>query len=59
MEPKVILGAKQFLKDHQNILIVLESKHSGRSDIKNILSSIGNFEFLEVDDLNMAARKIN
>ncbi len=59
MEPKVILGAKQFLKDYQNILIVLESKHSGRSDIKNILSGIGNFEFLEVDDLNMAARKIN
>ena len=58
MEPHVLKGASKFLKNHPNILIVLESKHSGRSDIKNILSNIANFEFLEVDDLNMAAKKM-
>ena len=58
MEPHVIKGASKFLKNHPNILIVLESKHSGRDDIKKLLSSIATFEFLEVDDLNMAAKKI-
>ncbi|MFK5856525.1 MAG: FkbM family methyltransferase [Bacteroidota bacterium] len=58
MEPNVIKGASKFIKDHPNLLIVLESIHSGRSDIKKLLSSICEFEFLEVDDLNMAARKI-
>ncbi len=59
MEPHVLKGASKFLKKHPNILIVLESKHSGRDDIKKLLSSIDDFEFLEVDDLNMAALKKN
>jgi len=58
MEPDVLKGATKFLTNHTNILIVLESKHSGRDDIKKLLSNIAPFEFLEVDELNMAARKI-
>lgn len=59
MELQVLKGATDFLKKYPNILIVLESKHSGRNDIKKLLSSIADFEFLDVDDLNMAARKNN
>ncbi len=59
MEEKVLNGATKFLSKHKNILIVLESKHSGRDDIKKLLSSIANFEFLDVDDYNMAAKKIS
>jgi len=58
MEPHVLKGASKFLKNHPNILIVLESKHSGRDDIKKLLSSISDFDFLEVDNMNMAAKKI-
>lgn len=57
MEPQVIKGASKFLNTHPNLLIVLESKHSGREDIKKLLSSIADFEFFDVDDMNMAAKK--
>lgn len=58
MEPHVIKGATNFIKDHPDLLIVLESKHTGRKDIKKLLGNIADFEFMHVDDLNMAAKKI-
>ncbi len=58
MEEKVLLGAKKFLRTYPNILIVMESKHSGRERLMQILKEIANFEILDVDDMNMAARKI-
>lgn len=59
MEENVLLGAKEFLKKFPRILIVMESIHSGEEKLKSILSEIGNFEFLEVDKLNFAAKKIS
>lgn len=58
MESDVINGAKSFIKNHPNLLIICESVHSGKEELQKVLSAIGNFEFLEVDDLNMAARKL-
>ena len=59
MEEQVLLGAKKFLQTHPNIIMVMESKHSGREKLIKILNEIADFEILEVDDLNMGARKIN
>ncbi len=57
MESDVIIGAKNFIKDHPNLLIVIESVHSGKEELQKVLSGIDNFKFLEVDELNMAAKK--
>jgi FkbM family methyltransferase len=59
MEEKVLRGAKKFLQTYPNIIMVMESKHSGREYLTKILNEIADFEILEVDDLNMGARKIN
>ncbi len=58
MEESVLLGAKEFIRKFPNILIVMESVHSGVEKLQAVLSDSAHFEFLEVDDLNFAARKI-
>jgi len=58
MEDQVLLGAKKFLQAYPNIWIVMESKHSGRERLAQVLNQIADFEILDVDDMNMGARKI-
>ncbi len=58
MESNVLKGASKFLQTFPNILIVMESVHSGKEKLANILNQIADFEILEVDDLNMGAKKI-
>ncbi len=58
MEEKVLHGAKKFLQTYPDILMVMESKHSGRERLTRVLKEIADFEILEVDDLNMGAQKI-
>jgi len=58
MEEEVIEGAKGFLAEFPNILIVMESVHSGEEKLKNDLNEIAKFEFIPVDHLNFAAKKI-
>jgi FkbM family methyltransferase len=58
MEENVLLGAKEFIKNFPNIMIVMESVHSGKEKLQSVLSAIAQFEFLEVDDLNFAAKKV-
>jgi len=58
MEEKVLLGAKKFLQTYPNILIVMESVHSGKEKLTKVLNEIAPFEILEVDELNMGAKKI-
>ena len=58
MEESVLLGAKQFIQKFPNILIVIESVHSGKENLQNLFSEIAHFEFIEVDDMNFAAKKI-
>ncbi len=57
MEINVLKGASKFLKKYPNILIVMESIHSGKDKLTAQLQSICPFEILPVDALNMAARK--
>ena len=58
MESNVLEGAAQFLKSFPEILIVMESVHSGRKELIKILKRIdSSFQILEVDDLNMGAIK--
>jgi FkbM family methyltransferase len=59
MEEKVLRGAKKFLQTYPNIILVMESKHSGREKLAAVLNDIADFEILEVDDLNMGARKVS
>jgi len=59
MEEQVLLGAKKFLQTYPNIIMVMESKHSGRKHLIEVLNEIAEFEILEVNDMNMGARKIN
>ncbi len=59
MEEQVLRGARKFLQTYPNIIMVMESKHSGREKLAKILNEIAEFEILEVDELNMGARKIN
>lgn len=57
MEEQVLLGAKEFIKNHPNLLIVMESVHSGKEKLSQTLNNIAPFEILEVDDLNMGAKR--
>lgn len=59
MEINVIEGAINFLKAFPNILIVMETIHSGEGKIKSLLNSIVDFEYYKIDHFNMAAKKIN
>lgn len=58
MESNVLEGARQFFKNFPEILIVMESVHSGKKKLTKLLKSIDeSFQILEVDDLNMGAIK--
>lgn len=58
MEINVIQGGLEFFKHFPNIMIVMESVHSGEDALKKTLSDIAPFEFFPIDKLNFAARKI-
>ena len=58
MEINVIEGAVEFFKQFPNILVVIESVHSGEENLKKALSKAAEFEFLPIDSLNFAARKV-
>ncbi len=57
MEIEVLRGGVSFLKDHKNLLLVIESYHSGELAIKETLDSIAKFEYFHIDNLNFGARK--
>jgi FkbM family methyltransferase len=59
MEPRALLGAKDFIKRCKHITFIVEAKLSGENLIKDILNGIALFEFGKVDDFNIYARKIN
>jgi FkbM family methyltransferase len=59
MEKDVLLGAKEFMKKYSDIILVIESVHSGEQELKYILDQMAVFEYIKVDKLNFAAKKIN
>lgn len=59
MEAEVLQGAFNFIRKFAQVFIVMESIHSGEERLKSILNEIAIFEYLPVDNLNFAARKIS
>jgi FkbM family methyltransferase len=57
MELEFLEGAKQFIKEFPSILFMIESFHSGKKEIMDKLSSITDFEFKNIDNLNISAKK--
>lgn len=58
MEAEAIEGAKEFIQHFDKITIIAESKHSGGGNIEEALNQIAEFEFGEIDEYNIWARKI-
>jgi FkbM family methyltransferase len=58
MEPEVLKGAANFIRQYPNITFVLEEKFTGGAQIKSVLNELGRFEYGMVDKCNMYARKI-
>ena len=59
MEIDVLKGAEEFIKNQKNLLIIIETIHTGAENIKKILNSLGEFSYHDIDELNMAAYKLN
>lgn len=57
MEAQVIEGAKDFISGHKNLTLVMECVHTSKEVLMKLLDSLGEFEYLEVDNLNFGARK--
>ncbi|RYF91784.1 MAG: FkbM family methyltransferase [Chitinophagaceae bacterium] len=58
MELEMINGARNFLTTYDNIVLIIEEKFSGESNIRNGLSQIAKFEFGKIDEHNIYARKV-
>jgi FkbM family methyltransferase len=59
MEPMVLQGAQGFINDYPNILFIIEWKLSGLEEIKNYFTNPEEFEFVLVDNMNVAVKKRN
>ncbi len=57
MEAQVIEGAEDFIRRQPNLTLVMECVHSGKDLLIKLLDGLGDFEYLEVDQLNFGARK--
>jgi len=58
MEPEAIRGSREFIQNFPNITFVMEDKHIGHKPIQEALSEIAVFEFGDVDEYNIFAKKI-
>jgi len=59
MEMEAIQGAKEFIRNHKELTLIIEDKHTGDRTIMNTLKEIAGFEFGIIDDYNIFARKIS
>ena len=59
MEPEVLTGAKDFISSFPNLLFIIEWKLSGMDEIKSYFNNSKEFEFLFVDNMNVAVKKIS
>ncbi|MDZ7740891.1 MAG: FkbM family methyltransferase [Bacteroidota bacterium] len=57
MEVEVIKGARKFLSNFNNLLIVMESKHSESLEIRKELDKLSSFDYWTVDQFNIATKK--
>ncbi|MCX6282494.1 MAG: FkbM family methyltransferase [Bacteroidetes bacterium] len=58
MENMILLGAIEFLKNYNSILLVMENKYQSNEKLNELLSLTGEYECLPVDKYNCAYRKI-
>ena len=58
MEAEVIRGAFNFIMYYPHITFIVEEKHSGQLPITDTFRDIALFEFGEVDEFNIYAKKI-
>ena len=59
MEPEVLAGAVNFISGHPDLLFIIEWKLSGLEEIKTYFNPRNEFEFVLVDNMNMAVKKIS
>lgn len=58
MEMDVLKGMANFLESDKKISLIIETKHSGEKEIKNLLNKYAPFRFEKIDIFNMLAKKI-
>ena len=58
MEAEAIEGARDFFRHFKKITVIAEAKHSGEDNIVKALNSVALFEYGEIDEFNIWARKI-
>ena len=58
MEVEMLEGARKFLQNHPNIVLIIEEKLSGEGAIRKELNTICKFEYGVIDEYNIYARKI-
>ena len=59
MEPEVLQGAVEFIKQYPHLTFILEDKHTGQHAIRTILRNSAEFAVGTVDEFNIYARKIS
>jgi FkbM family methyltransferase len=57
MELEMLNGGAKFLQRFPHIVLIIEEKFSGESNIRNGLSQIARFEYGKIDEHNIYARK--
>lgn len=57
MEVEMLEGAMYFINSHEDIVMIIEEKFSGEDNIRRGLSKIADFEFGQLDEHNIYARK--
>lgn len=58
MELEMLAGAQQLINNFDDIVMIIEEKFSGEHNIRQGLSKMGNWEFCQLDEHNIYARKI-
>lgn len=57
MECEILEGASGFLRTCENIMLIIETKHSGEENIRRVLDKTGNFGYEVIDADNISAFK--
>jgi len=57
MEQEVLEGGKNLIQNTKNLSIIYEHIISGRDEVSEKLSTLGNFEFTKLDFANTLAKK--
>ena len=57
MELDMLRGASNFLKTFPHLVLIIEEKFSGESNIRKGLSEIADFDYGKIDEYNIYARK--